>query len=205
MRATPACPVAADAVSTFHRHAPSESRIEERQLLAVYFTGDTHFGDPRVLRIDKRSFKSIPEHDEALIARWNETVLPDDEVWHLGDFALHVRPERIDELLNILNGRKHLIIGNNDGQATLSAQGWASVQNYAELLVDGHALVLCHYAFRTWKNMGRGWLDLHGHSHGKLKRQTRQFDVGVDAWDYRPVSLEQVLGSSRIRHRPENV
>ena len=36
--------------------------------MAVFFTSDTHFGDPRVLRIDKRPFKTIPEHDEALIA-----------------------------------------------------------------------------------------------------------------------------------------
>ncbi|MGO4572209.1 metallophosphoesterase family protein [Microvirga sp. 2TAF3] len=165
--------------------------------MTVFFTSDTHFGDPRVLRIDKRPFKSIPEHDEALITRWNDAVSPKDEVWHLGDFALHVNPQRIDELLGRLNGRKHLITGNNDGPETLSAKHWASVQAYAELFIDGHALVLCHYAFRTWKNMSRGWIDLHGHSHGKLKPQTRQFDVGVDAWDYRPVTLETILGSRR--------
>ncbi len=167
--------------------------------MAVFFTSDTHFGDPRVLRIDKRPFKTIPEHDEALIAHWNGTVSPKDEVWHLGDFALHVRPERIDELLGRLNGRKHLITGNNDGAATLDAKGWESVQAYAELHLDGQAVVMCHYAFRTWKNMGRGWIDLHGHSHGKLKPQTRQYDVGVDAWDYRPVTLETVLGARRRR------
>jgi calcineurin-like phosphoesterase family protein len=165
--------------------------------LTVYFTSDTHFGDPRVLRIDKRPFKSIPEHDEALIARWNETVSPGDEVWHLGDFALHVKPERVEELLGRLHGRKHLITGNNDGPATLAAPGWASVQAYAEVNVDGTWAVLCHYAFRTWKNMGRGWIDLHGHSHGKLKTQTRQYDVGVDAWDYRPVTLATILGTRR--------
>ena len=65
-------------------------------------------------------------------------------------------------------------------------------------MLDGHAVVMCHYAFRTWKNMGRGWIDLHGHSHGKLKPQTRQYDVGVDAFDYRPVTLETILGT---RHR----
>jgi calcineurin-like phosphoesterase family protein len=167
--------------------------------LAVFFTSDTHFGDPRVLRIDKRPFKTIPEHDEALIVNWNATVSPGDEVWHLGDFALHVRPERIDELLAQLNGRKHLITGNNDGAATLVAKGWESVQAYAELMLDGQAVVMCHYAFRTWKNMGRGWIDLHGHSHGKLKPQTRQYDVGVDAWDYRPVTIETVLGTRRKR------
>jgi calcineurin-like phosphoesterase family protein len=167
--------------------------------VAVFFTSDTHFGDPRVLRIDKRPFKTVPEHDEALIRLWNETVSSEDEVWHLGDFALHVRPDRIDELLHVLHGRKHLISGNNDGSATLSASGWASVQAYAELTLDGTAVVMCHYAFRTWKNMGKGWIDLHGHSHGKLKPQTRQYDVGVDAWDYRPVTLDTVLTSRRRR------
>ena len=168
--------------------------------MTVFFTADTHFGDPRLLRIDKRPFRTIPEHDEVLVARWNETVTPEDEVWHLGDFALHVRRERIEELLSALNGRKHLITGNNDGPATLAAMGWESVAPYAELNLEGHGLVLCHYAFRTWKNMGRGWIDLHGHSHGKLKPQTRQFDVGVDAWDYRPVTIETVL-DSRLRRR----
>jgi calcineurin-like phosphoesterase family protein len=167
--------------------------------VAVFFTSDTHFGDPRVLRIDKRPFRTLAEHDEALIARWNEAVAPGDEVWHLGDFALHVTPERIDELLGRLHGAKHLITGNNDGPATLAAGGWASVQAYAELHLDGAALVLCHYAFRTWKNMGRGWIDLHGHSHGKLKPQTRQVDVGVDAWDYRPVTLAEIRAPRRKR------
>ena len=65
------------------------------------------------------------------------------------------------------------------------------------MTVDGAALVLCHYAFRTWKNMGRGSIDLHGHSHGKLKPQTRQYDVGVDLFDYRPVTLATILASRR--------
>lgn len=121
-------------------------------------------------------------------------------MWHLGDFALHGRPERVEELLLALHGRKHLVTGNNDGPATVAAKGWASVAPYAELHLEGHALVLCHYAFRTWKDMGRGWIDLHGHSHGKLKPQTRQFDVGVDAWDYRPVTLAEIL-ASRSRRR----
>jgi calcineurin-like phosphoesterase family protein len=167
--------------------------------VAIYFTSDTHFGDPRVLRIDKRPFKTIPDHDAALIERWNAAIGPEDEVWHLGDFALHVRPERIHELLDALNGRKHLIRGNNDGEATLAAAGWESVRDYAELNVEGTWLVLCHYAFRTWKNMGRGWIDLHGHSHGRLTKQTRQYDVGVDVWEYRPVTLEAILGSRRTK------
>jgi calcineurin-like phosphoesterase family protein len=167
--------------------------------MTVFFTSDTHFGDPRVLRIDRRPFASIPEHDAALVANWNATVGPDDTVWHLGDFALGLTPDRIAALIAELHGTKHLIVGNNDGPGTLQAPGWASVAHYAEIDEGGHRLVLCHYAFRTWNRMGRGVIDLHGHSHGKLKPMTRQYDVGVDAQNYRPATLDEVLASRRRR------
>lgn len=172
--------------------------------MAIFFTGDTHFGDLRVLRFDHRPFRTLAEHDAALIARWNETVGPNDEVWHLGDFALGPSPERTAEILEGLNGTKHLILGNNDGPATLEAPGWASRQHYAELTVDGRDLVLCHYPFRTWNGIGRGRIDIHGHSHGRLTPIPRQYDVGVDVWDFRPVPLVTILARRRraARTRP---
>ena len=175
--------------------------------MTVHFTSDTHFGDPRALRIDRRPFPNLPAHDAALVERWNQTVAADDEVWHLGDFSLGPGPERIAEILRALHGRKHLIVGNNDGEATLRADGWASVRHYAEIEVDGVRLVLCHYAFRTWNRMGRGVVNLHGHSHGKLTPMTRQHDVGVDAWDFRPVTLPQIMGRRRraVRRPPTAV
>ncbi|PWE53752.1 hydrolase [Metarhizobium album] len=162
----------------------------------IFFTGDTHFGDPRVLRIDRRPFSNVAEHDSALIENWNAVVGTDDDVWHLGDF-MSARAGECPELLAELNGRKHLIIGNNDPETTTGAKGWASVQHYAELQPDGHHLILCHYAFRTWNQMGKGSINLHGHSHGRLKPVPRQFDVGVDAQGLRPVLLAEVLASRK--------
>ena len=105
------------------------------------------------------------------------------------------------ELLGRLHGRKHLITGNNDPPATTGLAGWSSVQPYAEIELDGLGLVLCHYAFRSWRNMGRGWLNLHGHSHGRLSPLPRQTDVGVDAWDFRPVTLDRISAGRRSRTR----
>ena len=165
--------------------------------MTVFFTSDTHFGDMRVLRFDHRPFATLEEHDAALVGRWNEVVGESDTVWHLGDFALGPGPARVAELVRALRGEKHLLIGNNDDMATITAPGWASVGHYAELTVDGRQLVLCHYAFRTWNDMGRGALNLHGHSHGKLTPIPKQYDVGVDAQDFRPVTLPQILASRR--------
>ena len=45
--------------------------------------------------------------------------------------------------------------------------------------------------------MSKGWVNLHGHSHGRLKPLLRQFDVGVEVWNFRPVRLTEVLGSRK--------
>lgn len=167
----------------------------------IFFTADTHFSDPRILRLDKRPFPNLAAHDDALIEQWNAAVRPEDEVWHLGDFAKGT-PDEKAALLARLNGRKHLVAGNNDDEATLSLTGWSSVSPYQELVVDGRKLVLCHYAFRTWNGSGKGALNLHGHSHGKLTPMSGQYDVGVDVFPFRPVTLGDIL-ISRRRRKPE--
>ncbi len=159
--------------------------------MAVFFTSDTHFGDHRTLNIHKRRFGSVAEMDEAMVAGWNETVGPQDEVWHLGDFARKL--DDVPMLLSRLNGRKHLIRGNNDPAGVADVPAWASVRDYHELKEGGRLVVLCHYPLRSWNGQHKGAVNLHGHSHGKLKPMLRQFDVGVDARGFRPVRLDQML------------
>jgi calcineurin-like phosphoesterase family protein len=165
--------------------------------MAIFFTSDTHFGHGGALGLYRRPFASVAAMNKALVERWNETVGPDDEVWHLGDFAIRQRLPVVADLLVRLNGRKHLVAGNNDPPETRELKGWESVQSYVEIEVDGVSLVLCHYPFRSWRGMGKGWVNLHGHSHGRLKPQPRQFDVGVDVWSFRPISLSEILHSRR--------
>lgn len=80
--------------------------------VATFFTSDTHFGDHRTLNIHKRPFASVGEMNAVLVATWNAAIGPDDEVWHLGDFA---RTEsQMSQFLPALAGHKHLVRGNND-------------------------------------------------------------------------------------------
>jgi calcineurin-like phosphoesterase family protein len=95
--------------------------------MAIFFTSDTHFGHAGARSLYRRPFDSVPEMDAAMCDRWNATVGPDDEIWHLGDFAVGLPAARMAELLGRLNGRKHLITGNNDLPETTSLAGWSSV------------------------------------------------------------------------------
>jgi calcineurin-like phosphoesterase family protein len=160
--------------------------------MTVFFTADTHFGHAGSRALYRRPFATTAEMDSVMAARWNATVGPDDVVWHLGDFALRMAPNVVQALLARLHGRKHLVTGNNDPPEIRALSEWTSVQPYVELTQDGVKLVLCHYPFRTWNGQAKGALNLHGHSHGRLKKLPRQIDVGVDVWGFHPVTLDAI-------------
>ena len=88
----------------------------------MWFTADTHFGHAGALALYRRPFGSVAAMDAAMVARWNEVVRPNDDVWHLGDFALKIRAAEAGALLRSLNGRKHLVTGNNDPPQTCWAR-----------------------------------------------------------------------------------
>jgi calcineurin-like phosphoesterase family protein len=53
--------------------------------------------------------------------------------------------------------------------------------------------------------MSRGALNLHGHSHGRLAPLPRQVDVGVDVFDFRPVTLPEIRAHLQHRGRRRSV
>ncbi len=171
--------------------------------MATFYTADTHFRHARVIELNGRPFRGFQEMDEALVRRWNDRVSPDDTVWHLGDFAVEADAARIDALFARLNGTKHLVVGNHDeGHEGILTLPWASVQRLAHVEDAGRPVVLCHYPMTTWHEARHGAVHLFGHMHGKLPGTSSRIDVGVDAWDYAPVTLAEALG--RMRHlRPD--
>ena len=78
-----------------------------------WFISDSHFGHEGAIKYCMRPYKSIEEMDEALIHNWNSVVKHTDNVYHLGDLSFH-KPARTLEILSLLKGHKHLILGNHD-------------------------------------------------------------------------------------------
>jgi calcineurin-like phosphoesterase family protein len=178
--------------------------------MATFFTSDTHFGHTGIIAHCHRQFASVQEMDATLIRNWNAFVGPRDEVWHLGDFTLAGTDDAIN-YLNQLNGKIHLIWGNHDRNSVRSLSRWVTSDYAREINLDGHKLTLCHYAMRVWNQCARGALMLYGHSHTGLPGTSQSQDVGVDAWDFRPVTLADILHrmagapafASEDHHSPE--
>ncbi len=177
--------------------------------MAVFFTADTHFGDAHILRQRGRRFASLAEHDETLVANWNAVVGPEDEVWHVGDFAAHAERAYCATIFARLNGIKRLVRGNHDSNRVLDLP-WADPPVESARITlreEGREwrLYLAHYAHRAWPGLWRGTRHLYGHTHGTLPDTIRSCDVGVDAWDDRPVRLAALAATVGLTLASEKV
>lgn len=160
----------------------------------IWFSADLHLDHTKVIEYSKRPFKSIEEMNETLIINWNERVVPKDEVWFLGDFCWS---DRIEYFRKRLNGRIHLILGNHDLRRLSikeAGQLFESVDFVKYLRYNHEKFWLSHYAHRTWPKSNHGCYHLYGHSHADLPGLNRSMDVGVDAQNYRPISIDEVIG-----------
>lgn len=170
----------------------------------VYFTSDTHFNHSNIIHFCKRPFRDVEEMNEVLIRNWNQEVGPEDIVFHLGDFCLGGSSEWT-KVLDRLNGRIYLILGNHDlknmRQGFMNRFEQVSMQMYIH--VDKQAIYLNHCPFLCFGGAYRDTWQLFGHVH--TNRYTKgldtprlsmlfptQYDVGVDNNDFRPVSFENV-------------
>lgn len=166
----------------------------------IFFTSDHHFGHKNIIKFCNRPFESIDEMNEELISRWNAKVGPNDEVYHLGDFALCTTNEFTD-IIGRLNGIIYLIGGNHDGTAMSNRKVFKWIKDYFELKVKDdecangvQRIILFHYAMRVWRGDSRGTWHLYGHSHSTLpdKEHKLAFDIGVDCHDFYPLSYDEV-------------
>jgi len=169
----------------------------------IFFTSDTHLQHKNIIQYCTRPYPNVPTMDDKIIENWNKVVKRGDTVYHLGDFAFCCRRDEVEAFIKRLNGQIHLICGNHDKDNVRKAKGFASVRDIKKITVKykdewGRELyqdiVLCHYAMKVWEKSGHGSWQLYGHSHGTLPDDKHSFqcDVGVDNWNFTPVSFAQI-------------
>lgn len=192
----------------------------------IFFTSDLHLGHENSIRFTDRPFETVEQMNNVLIENINETVGERDELWVLGDFAFKIDMQQVRELRKRIKCRHlHLVKGNHDKDYSQETV-FETVQDYKQLKTDYGVFILFHYPILEWNRAHYGAVHLHGHIHStgdynaenlqkkfadrftykhssKIKDlELRIYDVGVDANDYRPVSLEklaQLMQLSRIR------
>ena len=168
----------------------------------IYFTSDLHLYHDNAIIHNKRPYVNTEEMNDRLIKNFNARVDNNDEVYILGDITLK-GASLANEIISSLNGRKHFIKGNHDrfiSRESFDKTLFVSIGDYAELKYNDKFFVLSHYPFLEWNGFFRGAIHLHGHQHNKAgynilnkKNGILRYDVGVDANNMAPVSVEEII------------
>ena len=165
----------------------------------IWFKSDLHLGHRAVINFQDRPFGTVEEMNEALIKNWNFLVAKNDTVYILGDISHRCPVEEVNAMISKLKGKKILIRGNHDKEYDASL--FEGIYDYYDLRgVASVSISLMHYPMLEWNRSRHGSLHLHGHQHNsssyneEMREQgIRRYDVGVDANQYCPVSLNSIL------------
>lgn len=175
-------------------------------LYAAMGEGRTAEVDALAQRLKELEAEGIEEMNETMVAHHNEVVRKGSRVYNLGDFALKCTLEQAMTVRKRLNGQHFLVPGNHDSIAKEMGKqaAWVWMKQIERIDVnvpEKRKIALCHYAMRTWHGSNKGVWQLYGHFHGLLPEldSTLAFDVGVDCWNYYPVSMEQVIEKMRAK------
>lgn len=171
----------------------------------LYFTSDLHFSHAKCIKDCKRPFGSVEEMNEMLIQYWNDTVKPQDDIYVLGDFSLHLPIDSIHALFERLCGHIHLIFGNHDHEITRHRYYFRDVLDSMHALstlriAGDKRLILCHYPLLYWcGDYEDRFIHLYGHLHNNAhdnfiaSHLRNAYNVGVDMNNYHPVSIDEIL------------
>lgn len=180
----------------------------EKAAEKIFFTSDVHFEHEWLLEFNNRPYSTKEEMNQALIDNWNKTVPQDGLTYVLGDIG-YTSNEKIIEFFNQLNGEKILIRGNHDSDFTEETLQTIFKEihdiHYIQITdprtSTSHNIVLCHFPMLDWEDSYNGSWQLFGHLHTrnipafeivKTNLSNQQYDVGVDANNFRPISFYEV-------------
>lgn len=167
----------------------------------TWVCADHHFGHRNILTFTRddgtmlRSFASIEEHDETIIANHNALVDPKDRVYMLGDLAMH---RSAVKTVSRLNGRLVLVKGNHDiFKLKEYAPYFDDIRAYVvQLDQQKNKVILSHIPIHP-ESLGRWGVNIHGHLHA---RRVLDAKGNIDPM-YKCVSLEHTNFSPREIHQ----
>ena len=170
-----------------------------------FFTADLHLGSTNIIKYCKRPFKSGDHQIKRLVGEINNRCKPEDTLYHVGDFILYGKERGVESLRikpvtleKSINCKLVHILGNHDRNNKIKGG-----LDLAILKVGKYTALLTH--FPPWDKRivditsSIKGIDVYicGHVHDSWKLRSFKdklvINVGVDVWNYRPVSKVQLI------------
>ena len=186
----------------------SRKEFDQKILLAdaespgahIWWTADLHLNHVNIIEASYcperlKTFGNLENMNQELILRWNSRVRSGDTVILVGD-AVMGRVSEAEDLIRQLNGSIILIEGNHDrspkARRMMLESRLLEIHRRIEFEVDGIGKILVQH--HPAKELCSDYaLFICGHIHQHWRVSEKMINVGVDVWNYQPVTLSEIL------------
>lgn len=180
---------------------------------SIWFVSDTHFNHGNILKFRTKypdgdlvrpGFLDVQHMNETMIENWNSVVKPNDIVYHLGDVAFGNVTD-MENILNRLNGKKRLILGNHDKfDILVYRRHFKKIGSWRSFGEFEKKFVACHYPLHAdsfiYRSGGLDGFCVHGHIHEKVvlkegsdQPDPRYINVCVERRRYTPIHIDDLM------------
>ena len=177
-----------------------------------WITADTHFNHKNICRgvtdwrmpdgsvpiSQTRDFPDLDAMNDAIVNGINNVVGQYDVLIHLGDWSFGGF-ESIQKFYDRLICKNiYLYLGNHDHHIKKNKNGIKSLflgvyEENDEYKFERHMFHINHYPILSWKDIKKGTIHLHGHTHFKGDDRFgkgKMMDIGIDGHpEFRPYNL----------------
>jgi len=154
----------------------------------IWFTADWHLWHENIIEACDRPFTKCRNMHRTIKHNYNELVGENDHVYIIGDVYWKRSVEELERMISGYKGHKHLILGNHDNLKPFDYIEAGFSQVATSLEVD--EFTLNHDPVVSYLRPDKP--HICGHVHNMYKRCKNVLNVGVDIWDFKPVSIERV-------------
>ena len=174
----------------------------------IFLTSDWHFNHDKDFIWQARGFNSVDEMNNEIIKRHNSVVAKDDDVYVLGDLCMGTDLIANKNLIEQLNGKIHIVLGNHDTNNRIgmyhSCKNIVEFCGYATLFkFKGYNFHFSHWPTDTSnddsdKPIKARLINICGHSHATNKYADLiigkySYHVEMDANNCYPVLLDKII------------
>lgn len=183
---------------------------------------DWHFSHNNVIQYCNRPYTDINHMNETMVANWNAEVKPEDKIYILGDFSLSGKAveeyvHRLNGYKILVSGNHDWTHPSHrksktpeKAQVTRSLyyhSGFNEIHTTLPFEYKGVQFVLSHLPYKgdstdnryenyRLEDEGIPMLCGHVHQYWKFKKTpkgTLMINVGVDVWNMKPTSMEEIF------------
>lgn len=167
----------------------------------TFFISDPHFDHTNILKYCNRPFQTIEKMNTTILENYNRIVKDTSTVYFVGDMSFGRGSKAPKWWLRQLRGHIIYLKGSHDHGIRPTNRK----ECYHYLIIDSPIGDIC--VLHNPINVPKDWTDwtIHGHTHSSrlIDFHNKRVCVGVEATDYRPISLTQILKAIEIQRLQE--